>query len=105
MIVLVMVGLQASTAAAGPPAALPAPIRIIAPCPLPDDGSDVTVCARRHAADRYRLRALPATTTGTALPKAEVRVFGNAKLTGEAEAGSVGGFTSNRAMVRLKVPF
>jgi hypothetical protein len=105
MFVLVTIGMQASATIAGPPAPLPAPIRTIRPCSLAEDDSEVVVCGRRHAADRYRLRSLPATASDGGLPKAEARIFGNAKLSAEAEAASVGGFISNRAMVRLKVPF
>jgi len=105
MVVLMVIGLQAGTAAAGPPTPLPAPIRIVRPCPSSDEGGDVVVCARPGEADRYRLKPLPATAAGDALPRAEMRVFGKAKVSAETEAASVGGFVSNRAMVRLKVPF
>ena len=63
------------------------------------------VCARRDQAERYRLRPLQPTVEGGALPKAETRLSGKATLAAETEAGNVGGFVSNRAMIRLKVGF
>ena len=37
--------------------------------------------------------------------KARATLGGKAKIAGEVEQGDVGGFPTNRAMVRLKVPF
>ena len=102
--VLMLIALQAGATLAGPP--VPAPIRLTPACPPPNaDADDAVVCARRGQADQYRLKPLPPTAEGGALPRAETRVFGNAKLSGETEAANVGGFVSNRAMLRLKVGF
>ena len=69
------------------------------------DGS-LVVCGQGQEA--FRLRPLPDRFTAdpSALPKAETGILGGrAKLAAEAEQAGVGGFTSNRAMVRLKTPF
>lgn len=91
-------------AAAGPPAER---TRIAPPAPAcgttaPD--GEVVVCATPQ--ETFRLRALPQRydADAPALPKAETRV-GGATIAAEGEAAGVGGFVSNRAMVRLKVPF
>ena len=100
-ILLFMAALQAF---AGPPAPVVPHAAPVAPtCPTSPDPDDVVVCAGDP--DRFRLKPLPPRVAGPVLPKAETRVFGNAKVAAETEAASVGGFVSNRAMVRLKVPF
>lgn len=69
------------------------------------DGS-LVVCGQGQEA--FRLRALPDrySADAAALPKAETGILGGkAKLAAEAEQAGVGGFVSNRAMVRLKMPF
>lgn len=95
--------LQASVA--GPP--LPAP-RPAAPACLPDAaGGEVTVCGSRGQQEQFRLRALPQRYDPdvAALPKAETSILGGkAKVAAETEAAGVGGFQSNRGMVRLKIP-
>ena len=109
MIVLIVLAAQTGAVAGPPaplPARLPARVRITRPCPAPEeDGGDVVVCGRSANAERYRFRPLPTEAERTTLPRARTRVFGNATMSGETEAASVGGFVSNRAMVRLKVPF
>ena len=69
------------------------------------DGA-LIVCGKGQ--EDYRLRPLPEryTTDPAALPKAETGILGGkAKLAAEAESATVGGVQSNRAMVRLKMPF
>lgn len=102
MVALLMIGLQV----AGPPAPV-TPIRVptLNPCPVASDTDDIVVCARPNEADR--LRPLPEKyVRRDGPPKAEVRVFGDAKLAVEAEQGAdAQGGPINRAMVRLKIPF
>ena len=78
--------------------------RSAAPCPVATDTADVIVCAPNQ--ESYRLHPLaPRYQREQGLPKAEVGVFGNAKLAAEAEqAGDGRGGVVNRAMVRLKIP-
>ncbi|MFK3891426.1 hypothetical protein [Sphingomonas sp. NPDC079357] len=76
------------------------------PCRAPT-GNDVVVCGRRPDPDRFRLRPLTDRydADAAALPKAETAILGGrATLAAEAEAASVGGAPSNRAMIRLKIP-
>lgn len=96
---IVVVGLQAVS---GPPALDLKPFRAPRPCRPSAPGEDIVVCAR--PGDEYRLKALPPLAGGAALPKAEVGV-GKAKVAAETEQGSVGGFPSNRIMLRLKRQF
>lgn len=96
---VIVVGLQA---VAGPPALDLKAFRAPRPCRPPAPGEDIVVCAR--TGDEFRLKPLPPKTSEAALPKAEVGV-GSAKVSAETEQGSVGGFPSNRAMIRLKMPF
>lgn len=88
-------------AIAGPPAPMPARARVERPCPADDGSGDVVVCGRPDQ-ERFRLRPLPA--EGPALPKAELGLFGRAKVAAETEQGNVGGYPSNRIMFRLKLP-
>lgn len=78
--------------------------------PPPTDGSlptasgdDIVVCGRGQ--EQYRLRALPPRVAGPLLPRAETGLIGKSKIGVEAEDAGVGGFTSHRAMVKLKIPF
>ncbi len=76
------------------------------PCRAPT-GNDVVVCGHRPDPDRYRLRPLTDRydADAAAVPKAETAILGGrATLAAEAEAASVGGVPSNRAMIRLKIP-
>jgi hypothetical protein len=110
MLALPMVMLQVATVAgppAAPPIVIPKPIQATGDCAAghqPKDG-EIVVCARPQEA--YRLRPLPDRYTASkSLPKAEVKVFGNAKLSAEAEQGAdAQGSPINRAMVHLKIPF
>lgn len=102
MVAWLMVGLQA----AGPPAPVtPMKLQIAKPCPAATETGDIVVCARSNEADR--LRPLPEKyVRRDGPPKAEVRVFGDAKLAAEAEQGAdAQGGPINRAMIRLKLPF
>ena len=66
---------------------------------------EVVVCAHRNGESPYRLTDVPAPAEGEALPKAEVQVAEGVSVGAEMEKADVGGFDSNRAMVRLKVKF
>ena len=64
---------------------------------------DVTVCGRRHA---DRNRAYPLTGDFDAKPLVAEMGFGrNMKAAVEAEDVKLGGATSHRMMLRLKLPF
>lgn len=64
----------------------------------------MVVCGRND--DRFRLRRLPPEFVERTLPKAETRIFGDAKLAAETEQATLaGGVQSQRLMVRLKFPF
>ncbi|WP_343525549.1 5'-nucleotidase [Sphingomonas sp.] len=101
MWVAVMIAMQAG-AVAGP--VLPVPRRPEAPtrCPVGETGDDVVVCAR--SAEEDRLRPVPDYSKPLSLPKARTEIPGVGTLSGEVEQAGVGGFPSNRAMIRLKIP-
>ncbi|WP_336868243.1 hypothetical protein [Sphingomonas sanguinis] len=98
---VVLMALQAG-AVAGP--VLPAPRR--APtarrCPPSDSGDDVVVCGRSSDADR--IGTIPDYSRPFTLPKARTDIPGVGTLSAETEQAGVGGFSSNRAMIRLKIP-
>ena len=106
-----MVMLQVVTVAGPPvppPRVVPKPIEVTGPCAAghqPRQDDEIVVCARPQEA--FRLKPLPDRyTPQSGIPKAEVKVFGNAKLSAEAERGAdAQGGPINRAMVRLKIPF
>jgi hypothetical protein len=77
------------------------------PCSAQRPGADgeVIVCANRNGDSPYRLTDVPEPAEGEALPKAEVKVAEGVSAGVETERTDVGGFDSNRAMVRLKVKF
>lgn len=69
--------------------------------------SEVEVCGRAVDQEAFRLRAMPERydANAAALPNAETSILGGrAKLAAETEQAGVGGFVSNRGMVRLKIP-
>lgn len=94
-------------AVAGPMIATPRqPAPPPAACGTKAADGTVVVCGR-GTQDAYRLRPLPDRydPDALALPKAETGILGGrAALAAEAEAASVGGVQSNRAMVRMKIP-
>ncbi|WP_294203896.1 hypothetical protein [uncultured Sphingomonas sp.] len=89
-------------AVAGP--VLPAPRRAptIRRCPPSDSGDDVVVCGRSSDADR--IGTIPDYSRPSTLPKARTGIPGVGTLSAEVEQAGVGGFSSNRAMIRLKIP-
>lgn len=99
MLALALLLLQA--AVAGPPVAAPPRRQEAAPCPAGEDG-DVVVCAPDQ--QQFRLGPPPrARADGGALPAARVGLGGKASLSAETEQAGVGGFPSNRAMIRLRL--
>ena len=80
--------------------ATPPALRATKPCVADDD--DIVICGRSE--QPYRLKPLAPRYDEATVPKAAVHVLG-ATGAAEAEAASVGGIPSNRAMVRLKLPF
>lgn len=64
-------------------------------------GGDIIVCAQRRHDDR--VVDLPAEEDG--LPKAEFGLIGRVRGKVGVQQGNVGGFTSNRAMVTVTMPF
>lgn len=88
--------------------ALEKPRRPVRPCDSVAGESEVVVCGRAIDQEAFRLRAIPERydENPAALPKAETSILGGrAKLAAEAEQAGVGGFVSDRGMVRLKIPF
>lgn len=75
-------------------------------CGTAGPDGEIVVCAKtqeefrlKPLSDRYR-------ADDPALPRAETSILGGkARVAADAEQGSVGGFPTNRAMVRLKMPF
>lgn len=99
--------LQATAPAEPPP---PARIDILVAQPKrrcePGEGDEIVVCGQRDDPELYRLRPLdPRFEAERGLPKAEIGVFGNAKVAAETEQLMVAGAPSNRVMFRLKLPF
>lgn len=103
MLTYLVVALQAS-AVSGPPLDVPRKLRATNACkPDAADPDAIVVCARRD--EPYRLKPLPQRADDPAIPKAETTLLGKTRLAVEGEQAGVGGFVSNRAMVRLKIPF
>jgi hypothetical protein len=73
-------------------------------CDAGHAGGEVVVCGRGDVQDRFRLRPAEDPRFADRPVRAETSI-GNAKLRAHGEQGSVGGFTSPRAMVTLSWPF
>lgn len=67
-------------------------------------GGAIVVCGRRRIRPPDRVTRYPEVAV-EALPKAETRLFGQVRGKVGMEGANVGGFTSNRAMVTVAVPF
>lgn len=93
--------LLAQAVAASPPERID--LTVTPPCVPWGNGEEVVVCAKRGGKKPDRVSDAPQAKDG--LPKAELGISPGVKLSGETEAADVGGFPSNRAMVRLKVKF
>ncbi|WP_395623327.1 hypothetical protein [Sphingomonas daechungensis] len=75
------------------------------PCVAAPADGEVVVCANRNGESPYRLRQPRGKVAETDLPKAEVQVANGVAIAGETEQADVGGFPSNRAMIKLKIKF
>lgn len=76
------------------------------PCrPEQQESGEVVVCANRNGESPYRLKQPVQQKATTVLPKAELRVADGVAVSGETEEADVGGFPSNRAMIKLKIKF
>ena len=81
-------------------------ITIPQPCaPRKAAADEVVVCANPNGMSPYRLKDQPPPRPGARLPKAEVQLADGVKVGAETESADVGGFPSNRAMLRLKLKF
>lgn len=89
---------------AGPPAPVPERLRTARQCSSePAENGDVVVCARSD--QEYRLKRLAEIPAGSAVPRARATLAGDVEGAADVEQGSVGGFSSNRIMLRLTMPF
>jgi hypothetical protein len=65
---------------------------------------EIVVCAHRSGElGPYRIKPISPRQSG--IPKAEVRLADGVHASAESEQADVGGFPSNRFMVRLKIKF
>ena len=101
MLVALLLGLQS---AAGPPASDAERLRTTHDCESGGgEPGDIVVCGRPDD-DQYRLKPLPERyREDSVIPRAEFDAAGG-KIAAEAERKDVGGFPSNRIMLRWKVP-
>ncbi|MEJ8629818.1 hypothetical protein P0F65_08150 [Sphingomonas sp. I4] len=63
----------------------------------------MVVCGR--SADADRIGTVPDYSRPFTLPRARTDIPGVGTLSAETEQAGVGGFPSNRAMIRLKIPW
>jgi hypothetical protein len=68
------------------------------------EAGEVVVWANRSGVSPYRLKQ-PAPPPAKAMPQAQVEIAEGVSAAAETEQTDVGGFPSNRAMVRLKIKF
>lgn len=73
------------------------------PCEPAKAGEEVVVCANRSGESPYRLKQTAQKERGPA--KAQVEVADGVTAGAETENVDVGGFPSNRFMLRLKMKF
>ena len=78
-------------------------LTIAQPCQEARTDAEVVVCAKRGDSP-YRLRDVPAAKR-QALPEAKVTIAEGVTAGAETESAEVGGFQSNRMMVRFKLKF
>ena len=80
-------------------------LTIAQPCqPAKGAEGEVVVCANRNGESPYRLRDV-APVEQKALPDAQVQIAKGVSGGAETESVDVGGFPSNRAMLKLKIKF
>ena len=100
MLLLVLLAFQ-SGPPDGPALLLPPTLSAKRECRSDDVVDEVVVCGRPN--DEFRLEPLP-DRYQAGVPRAEFALPGGAKAAAETEQGGVGGFPSNRVMLRLKIP-
>jgi len=84
---------------------VPETIDLTIPRPCRAGGADeVVVCANRNGGNPYRLKQVPPPRK-EGLPSAQAQIAEGVTVSGETEYADVGGFPSNRAMIRLKIRF
>ena len=73
-------------------------------CEARASNDEIVVCARRpDGSNHYRIKQAPAADPGAS--KAEVQIARGVSAAAETEQADVGGFPSNRLLVRLKIKF
>lgn len=68
------------------------------------DAGEIVVCANRDGQSPYRIKQ-PERRPEPGAPKAQVKIAEGVNAAAETEPADVGGFPSNRAMVRIKIKF
>ena len=98
-----LIALLAAADPSGPPAPRP-PATRDAPCPV--GGDEIVVCGTMPGGrSPFRLPPTgPTAEDSRGLPRAALDLGGGKRLSVETDQRGFGGFTSNRAMIRLKVP-
>lgn len=81
-------------------------LTISQPCRADQQTSgEVVVCVNRNGESPYRLKQSVRRKPETTPPKAELQIVDGVAVAGETEQADVGGFPSNRAMIKLKIKF
>lgn len=78
-------------------------LTIAQPCQEARTDAEVVVCAKRGDSP-YRLRDAPPAKR-QALPDAKLTIADGVSVAAETEGAEIGGFASNRMMVRFKLKF
>jgi hypothetical protein len=106
MQIVALLMLQSGTAGMAGPVGDVVRLKPVLPRRCEENGGDIVVCGRRHD-DQFRLPRLDSERfEPRAARKAEIGLGGNVKGAAEVESATLGsGLTSNRVMLRLKMPF
>lgn len=72
--------------------------------PQKTESNEIVVCANPNGMSPYRINQ-PPPRPGGRVPKAEFQIADGVSVGAETESADVGGFTSNRAMLRFKLKF
>jgi hypothetical protein len=103
LLTMMAAAIAAPAPAASPPRTVPKGAEVRACDAGP--ANEVVVCARREADEPYRLKPIEDARFAPRPVRAEANIPGGGKIKAHGEQGSVGGFTSPRAMVTLSWPF
>lgn len=68
------------------------------------DADEIVVCANRDGQSPYRIKQAER-RSDPGMPKAQVKIAQGVNAAAETEQADVGGFPSNRAMIRIKIKF